>query len=140
MDSIMRLACNAVLFSVALAAAPSASAAGGWYLLIPPTSDYNESAEYLQGYKILDSKPLSQWSQQGAYDTTSECEASRNSLLMADHNFYSKTSADYINALGAKKDPAVLKMMRWTTERSNANVNAWTASRCIKSDDPRLSK
>jgi len=118
----------------------SASAASGWYLLVPPTSAYDEHAEFLQGYKILDNKPLAQWSQHGAYDSASECEAVKNSLLLTDHDFYSRTSADYLKALGEKKDAVVLKMMRLTTERSNANVNAWGSSRCIKSDDPRLGK
>ena len=116
------------------------SAAGGWYLLLPPTSDYDKRAEYLHTYKILDTKPLSQWSQQGAYDSALECEAVKNSLLLVDQNFYSKSSADYIGALGSKKDAAVLEIMRFTAERANANVNIWGASRCIKSDDPRLAK
>ena len=59
-------------------------------------------------------------------------------LLMVEQSFYAKTSADYMNATGANKDPALLKHMRRTTERSNANVNALIASRCIKSDDARL--
>lgn len=140
MNNIVRLTGGMALVFLALATAPSASAASGWYLLISPISDFDERAPYLQGYKILDAKPLSQWAQQGAYDSASECEAVKNSLLMTEHNFYSKSSEDYINAVGANKDSAVLKHMRWTTERANANVDAWRASRCIKSDDPRLGK
>ena len=140
MNSIVRLAGKTVLFFAALAVAPSVSAAAGWYLLVPPISNFDEHAEYLQGYKILDTKPLSQWAQQGAYDSASECESVKNSLLITEHNFYAKSSEDYVNAIGAKKDPAVLRAMRFTSERSNANVDAWMASRCIKSDDPRLGK
>jgi hypothetical protein len=140
MNRIVRLFGGTSLIFVALVTAPSASAASGWYLLVPPSSDFNERAEYLQGYKILDTKPLSQWWQQGAYDSASECEAVKNTLLMTEHSFYSKSSEDYIKAVGANKDSAVLKHMRWTSEKANANVDAWTASRCIKSDDPRLGK
>ena len=129
----------AIIF-VVFAAAPPAFAAGGWYLLVPPTSDYDEHAEYLQGYKILDTKPLSQWAQQGAYDSALECEAVKDSLVRVEHNFYSKNSMDYIKAIGAKEDPAMLKHMKRTSERSNANVDALSAARCIKSDDPRLRK
>ena len=140
MDCIVRFFGGAALILVSLVTAPSASAASGWYLLVPPSSDFNESAEYLQGYKILDTKPLSQWGQQGAYDSASECEAVKNSLLTTENNIYYKSNESYINAMGTKKDPAALRVMRWATERSNANVAVWTASRCIKSDDPRLGK
>jgi hypothetical protein len=140
MYSIVRLFGGTVLVFVALVTAPSASAATGWYLLVPPSSDFNEHAEYLQGFKILDTKPLSQWWQQGAYDSASECEAAKNTLLMTEHIFYSKLDENYIKAIGENKDSAVLKHMRYTAERANANVDTWTASHCIKSNDPRLGK
>ena len=120
--------------------APASFAGGGWYLLVPPTSEYDERAQFLSGYKILDTQSLSKWTQQGAYDSASECEAIKNSLLMAEHDIYSKRSADYIKAVGENKEPTLLKHMRWVTEKSNANVNAMSASRCIKSDDARLNK
>lgn len=140
MSSAVRVANGATLVLFLAFAVPPSFAEAGWYLLVPPSGDYDEHAEFLSGYKTLDNQPLSKWTQQGAYDSASECEAVRNSLLMVEHNIYSKFSADYINAIGAKKEPALLKHMRWTTERSNANVNALSASRCIKSDDPRLGK
>ena len=140
MNSIVRLIGGIVFVFGTLATAQPASAAAGWYLLVPPISDFDERAPYLQGYKIFDAKPLSQWAQQGAYDSASECEAVKDAHLMVEHNFYSKSSEDYIKAIGAKEDSAMLKHMRWTSERGNANVNALTASRCIKSDDPRLGK
>ena len=112
--------------------------AGGWYLLIPPRSEYNERAEYLSAYKILDSKPLSEWRQEGAYDSASECEASRNSLLMIEQRIHVKAAEEYIKVLGAAKDSVVLKTQRWVSETSNANEWAFRASRCIRSDDSRL--
>jgi hypothetical protein len=116
------------------------SAAGGWYLLLPTTSDYDNHSEYLHEYKILDMKPLNQWSQEGSYDSVSECEAVKNSLLSVEQNFYSKINADYIKSVGSKEEAAVLEFKRYTAARANANVNIWRASRCVKSDDPRLTK
>lgn len=140
MNNIVRIFGGTALIFVALVTAPSAFAASGWYLLVPPRSDFNESAEYLQGYKILDTKPLSQWWQQGAYDSASECEAIKNTLLGTEQILYSMTSQDYIKAVGTNKDSAALKVMRITTEAAHANAYAWTASRCTKSDDSRLGK
>ena len=134
--SIMKLARSTLFVLMALVAAPSIFAAGGWYLLVPPRSDYDE----LKGYKILDTKPLSQWTQQGAYNSASECEEIRNTLLTVERNYYYGVAQRYGNALGAKNSPAGLMAMKSATETSNANVEALTASRCIKSDDTRLGK
>jgi hypothetical protein len=136
---MMRLTAGASLVAVILlTAATSLWGAGGWYLLVPPRSEYNEHADFLRGYKILDDKPLSQWGQQGAYDSASECEAVRNSLLMAEQTVYSKSSEAYTKAVGGGMDPVVLKIQRLLTESHSADVWALMASRCIRSDDPRL--
>jgi hypothetical protein len=126
------------MLAVLALVAPPSFAGAGWYLLIPPTSEFDEHAAFLSGFKTLDAQPLSKWWQQGAYDSASECEAVKNALLMAEKNLYARYSADYINAVGANKAPYMLNHMRWTTERTNANVNAFASSRCIKSDDRRL--
>jgi hypothetical protein len=115
-------------------------AAGGWYLLVPPRSEYNERAEYLRGYKILDGQPLSQWGQQGAYDSASECEAVRNSLVLAEHGVYARSVESYQKAIGAGTDAVVLNTHRGPSEMHNANVLMMMASRCIRSDDPRLGR
>jgi len=81
---------------------------------------------------------MSQWGQQSAYDSASECEAVKNSLLMVEQRVYSLSSEAYRKAVGAGTDPVVLKMQRFLTETNNANVWAFMASRCIRSDDPRL--
>jgi hypothetical protein len=52
------------LFGVLLLAS-GAEAGQGWYLMVPPRSEYNVNADFLQGYKIRSSEPLSQWGQQG---------------------------------------------------------------------------
>jgi len=107
----------------------SAWAASGWYLLVPPRSEYDERAEYLSGYQILDSKPLSQWAQQGAYDSASECEAVRNSLVLVEHGVYARSSESYLKAISAGTDPVVLNTHRLFNETHNANVSMLMASR-----------
>jgi hypothetical protein len=126
------------VFVILLTVAPSLWAAAGWYLLIPPRSEYNVRADYLQGYKILQDKPLSQWGQQGAYDSASECEAVKHNLLMVEQRVYSLSSGQYREAVGTGTDPVVLNMQRSIVESNNANVWAFMASRCIRSDDARL--
>src|SRR5713226_6662051 len=126
MNNTAQLAGRMALVFVALATAPSVSAVTGWYLLVPPRSNFD----------ILDTKPLSQWAQQGAYDSASECEAVKNSLLKVESDYYYGATRRYGDALSKKKDPAALIVMKSATETSNANINAWTASRCIKSDEP----
>jgi hypothetical protein len=136
---MMRLVHATVLATaVSMISATSLSAADGWYLLIPPRSTYDQHAEYLSGYKILSSRPLSQWAQQGAYDSASEREAARNTLLTAEQRVYSSSYEAYIKAVAAGTDAAVLKTQRLLTETNNANVSAFMASRCIRTNDPRL--
>ena len=118
--------------------ASTGSAAGGWYLLIPPRSDYNEQAQFLSGFRILDTKPLSQWFQASAHDSATECETVKSDLVMREHAVYAKSSEAYIKAVGAGTDPTVLKLQRYLSENGNANVEAYRLSRCIRSDDPRL--
>jgi len=72
----MPFARSAFLLILSLAASTS-WAAGGWYLLVPPMSDYNERAEFLYGIDILNKKPLAQWAQETAYDSASACETAK---------------------------------------------------------------
>jgi len=81
---------------------------------------------------------LSQWSQQGAYDSAAECEVSQQNSLSIEHSIYAKSSEAYVNAVGAATDPVVLKAQRYLVETHNAAVSAFMASRCIAGDDPRL--
>ena len=118
--------------------ASSAEAGQGWYLMLPPRSEYNVNADFLQGYKIRSSEPLSRWGQQGAYNSAAECEAAKSLLMRVEHSYYEKTSQDYLKAVGSNTDPVVLRLQRFLTENANANVDMYQASRCIASDDPRL--
>jgi hypothetical protein len=116
----------------------TAGAGGGWYLLIPPRSSFNEHEAFLRGFKILDSKPLSEWGQEGAYDSAAECEAAKSSHVGVEQRYYEKSAEAYRKDLGANTDPVALKLQRYFTENANATVDAYLASRCVRSDDPRL--
>lgn len=131
MNNIIRLVGRMAFVFVALATAPSVSAASGWYLFFPPRDN--------NGFPEV-SKPLSQWVQQGAYDSASECEAVKNYRWKVEMDFHNGALKRYNDAFSAKKDPVELKLINLSIETSNANADAWMASRCIKSDDPRLGK
>ncbi len=81
MDHRQRASIVAVGLAALLGVQP-VLAAGGWYLLIPP---HNERSPV----KILEGEPLSKWTQQGAYDSASECEATRAALLRVEQNSFS---------------------------------------------------
>jgi hypothetical protein len=137
----MRLAGGAsVVVLLLLAVATSPWASDGWYLLIPPLSEYDDRAAFMSGYRILDNKPLSEWRQQGAYDSAKECETVRNSLLAAEQTVFSRSSESYAKASAGGMDPVVLKIQQRLTEGHNADVWALMASRCIQSNDPRLAR
>src|ERR1035437_2675975 len=133
-----RVVCHSLLISLLLGMLSPSLAADGWYLLVPPKSKYNKNAEYLSGYKISATTPLSQWGQQGAYDSASECEAIKQNLIIIEQNTYAKSDEDYIKAVGAGGSQTVLDFQRAIVEALNANVWAFMGSRCIKSNDPRL--
>jgi hypothetical protein len=118
---------------------PSTSwAAGGWYLLLPPRGEYDEHAKDLSDYTIQDSKPLSQWAQQGAYDSASECEAARRRLVQTEQADLARASEEHQKALREGADPVVVQAHRLIGQISSSNVRVLMAGRCIRSDDPRL--
>ena len=118
----------------------SAYANSGWYLFIPPISEYNKEADFLKAMKVLDKSPLDEWNHQGSYDTASECEAVKNSFLNIGQRNYARTNKEYIDAVGAEESGIIINHKRFLVEMDNANVNSWRSSRCIKSDDPRLAQ
>lgn len=130
----------AILSFLVLTIAIPLYAADGWYLLVPPRSNYNTKAAFLNGYKILDDQPLSKWGQQGAYDSAAECEAMKQTLIISEQNAYSASSTDYIKAGQADASQNVLAFKRAAVEELNADVLALMASRCINSNDPRLKR
>jgi hypothetical protein len=137
MNITRTLICITISFTILTITTPL-FASEGWYLLVPPRSKYNKNTEYLSGYNILDTKPLSQWHQQGAYDSAAECESMKQNLTNIEQNTYSPSSIDYIKAVQARESQNVLDFQRSIVETLNANVFALMASRCIKSNDPRL--
>ena len=130
----IRFAAASTLFVVA---APL-FAADRWYLLVPARSEYDERSPFLQGFRILDTKPLAEWPQQGAYDTASECDGVKNRSLKRQHDIYSGSSQVYLKDLAANSDPAFMRAQRALIEVQHANFSAFKASRCIANDDPRL--
>jgi hypothetical protein len=134
-----RLLAPTLVLGSLLVGGVSAEAAGGWYLLVPPRTDYDRSAPYLQGMKILTAKPLSQWAQEGAYDSAEACEAVKASQTHVNQRIYEGAAANYQNAIGkyGPNEPAT-RLARVLAEIDNANVDAYQASRCAASDDPRL--
>lgn len=108
----------------------SAGSTGGWYLFIPP-QEYNEQAAFLYRFEILDDAPPSQWKQQGAYDSASECEANKQKLLMTAN----RRSTESMKKIRNKDRAPVSTFLE---EKDLADAIALDASRCVRSDDPRL--
>ncbi|HXZ51321.1 MAG TPA: hypothetical protein VEF92_03215 [Burkholderiales bacterium] len=115
-------------------------AAGGWYLITPPWSDFDASAPSLSRYKMLDDKPLSEWKREGAFDSASDCEAARTSMLgNLQRNFDSSYAASKEYAQAKDVQALQLANLAMMSEASHASVMAYTAGRCVRSDDQRLS-
>ena len=131
---IFRIAAAAILFISAM----PLFAADRWYLLVPARSEYDERSPLSQGYRILDKKPLVEWALQGAYDTASECEGVRNKTLKLQQGILARSSEAFLNDTAGNSDPEFLKAQRALMEAQYANVSAFTASRCVGNDDPRL--
>lgn len=108
------LCCVGVLI-LPLALAIEATAGSGWYLLRPPVTSSTETGPYHVGYD----KPLSKWSQQGAYDSAAECEAARSN---------GEREAKKVAERDSKGGPLT------------ATFVAALQAVCVASDDPRLVK
>ena len=128
----MRRVILAALLSVEMS---SAWAAGWWYLVIPPRSDYDEHAPFLTGYKILEQKPLAEWKLGGVFDSILHCVARRDALALAEHQAYTDDLGAYLKAERAPTAPELLRYERYTTEVHNANYSAYSASRCVPSQE-----
>lgn len=117
----------------------AASAKGGWYLLIPPISDYNEKAQFLSGYKIFDKAPLSEWIQDSAYDTADDCEQARTTMYELAAREFSLDDDQYLKMLNDKNvSKFSLKLKRELVEGHRVGKSRWDIARCIASNDPRL--
>jgi hypothetical protein len=114
-------------------------AAGGWYLLTPPWSDFDATAPAMSRYKMLDDKPLSQWKREGAFNSASDCEAARTNMLGNLQRYFDSSFSSAKERANKEDVPRFdrgnLTMM---VEVSHASVLAYTAARCIQRDDPQL--
>jgi hypothetical protein len=111
-----------------------ADAAGGWYLITPPTSFKQRFVNY--------QAPLSHWDISHAFDTASECEIRRKTEI----DDSTERERKYNLLTEAQKEAAEesvdtsMKMPPGTARWANTAINAaWdTAAQCVASDDPRL--
>jgi hypothetical protein len=115
-------------------------AASGWYLLLPPQSKYNPSVPVSDGYQVFVNAPLSQWEQDSAYDTAAACQKRLTGMTDEALGMASRAAASYARARKTHGDESSLKLMRKNLAWSDAYVTRTTYSRCIKSDDKRLSQ
>jgi hypothetical protein len=120
-----------ILAAVLLGAVSAAQAAGWWYLVVPPRSDYDERAPFLAGYRILTDKPLSQWKTAGIFDSTIKCVTTRDRLALIEHKDYFSDLGAYMKGQRERTEPELLRYERYTTELHNANYSAYSASRCV---------
>jgi len=105
--------------------------ANGWYLLVPPRS-YERDTPTRYHVNILNDKPLSQWPQKSAYDSASECEAARIDRLQKAQSAFDSAKKSGRDAILIGPDIAV------SIETLKADVSAYIASRCVRSDNPGL--
>ena len=124
-----------ILAALSLGAMSSACAAGWWYLVIPPRSDYDEHAPFLSGYKVLESKPLSEWKLGGIFDSILHCVSRRDALELTEHKLYTEELGVYLKAERVQTEPELLRYERYTAEVHHANTSAYSASRCVSSED-----
>jgi hypothetical protein len=111
---------------------------GGWYLLVPPLSPYDEREPYLYGYTVLIQAPLSKLSHAASYDTAEACEAARAQGVPVLHREFARSLQRYVDALDAHESAFAMGVHRQMAERDHAAFDSALLSRCVASHDPRL--
>jgi hypothetical protein len=107
---------------VAVVFLPANALAGqGWYLLTPPWSKWPTETET---GRVDSSAPLSQWGQDGAFETAQECERERNAAKV-------KSVATLQGYPDKDRDNILYKLQVMSTAST-------ISGRCIATDDPRL--
>jgi hypothetical protein len=109
-----------------------------WYLMGPRKSRYDAAAPYLQGFKILSNRALSEWELFDAFDSREECEVIRDSLRRVEESTYNKLAVDYLQMTGQQPEAPMLSFKRFSVEMSYAAAKAYMASRCVGRGDPGL--
>lgn len=95
---------------------------------------------------VLHQSPLSQWRQQGTYDSAKECEATRREVQTRDDRVHSTITNQYMESernAGESPTSANLALrdgMKTLYKGSAVESELTTASRCVASDDPRLAR
>jgi hypothetical protein len=116
----------------------SVKAAGGWYLLTPPVTEYNEKAGYLERIRVLTDVPLSKWNHGDSFDTAADCEAVRYARTQLETRFRATAVDEYQKSLSVDRSPADRESARRTLESAHSREQVLALSRCIASDDSRL--
>jgi hypothetical protein len=127
-----------VMLAVMSLGAAVAHAAGSWYLVVPPRSDYDERAPFLAGYTIQQERPLAEWQLTGIFASTLKCMARRDALVLSEHKQYFADLGAYMKDERQGSEPELLRYGRFTAELHNANYAAYSASRFVPADDPEL--
>jgi len=126
------------ILAAMLLGATSATWAAGWYLVVPPRSDYDERAPFLGAYRILADRPLSEWQLSGIFDSVFNCDARRGKLALTEHKLYYEGFGEYQKAQRERSAPELLRYERFVSETHHANYSAYSTSRCVPTDDPKL--
>ena len=102
-----------VTLLVALLWLSAATAGQGWYLMLPPITN---------GGKIDDSRPLSQWKQEYAFESPSRCQEFKTGRWRHHESWL---------ATNLEANPT-------ERARAKAHTEQIKLALCIASDDPRL--
>jgi hypothetical protein len=129
---------RAILAAVLLGGMSATWAARTWYLVVPPRSDYDERAPFLSGYKILEDTPLSEWGLAGIFESVVNCVAKRDRLVSTEHKLYLDNLGEYLKSQRHRTEPELLRYERYATEVHHSHHMAYSASRCVSTEDLRL--
>ena len=119
-DLTPRYLCLAVALLLASSGTPEAASAQKWLLLEPPVDETSDRVT------VLDQIPLAQWNRVGAYDREAACESRQREAARA-------TMEEYVRLSTSAPLPPMDVWLAVARERRQAE-----ASRCVASDDPRL--
>jgi hypothetical protein len=127
-----------ILAAMLLGGMSATWAARSWYLVVPPRSDYDERAPFLSGYKILEDTPLSEWGLAGIFENVVNCVAKRDLLTLTEHKLYLDDLGKYLKSEAERTEPELVRYERYAAEVHYSHHMAYSASRCVPTEDPGL--
>ncbi len=127
-----------ILAALLLGGMSATWAARSWYLVVPPRSDYDEHAPFLRGYKILENTPLSEWGLAGIFNSVVDCVAKRDLLALSEHRLYLDNLGEYLKSQAERTAPELVRYERYAAEVHHSHHMAYSASRCVSTEDLRL--